>query len=151
MKQSDKLSSSLEDYLETIHHIEAEKKAARVKDIAGRMDVRSASVTGALRSLAKRGLVNYSPYDIVTLTPEGEAVARKIVRRHGALNNFFRNVLCVEEKVAEDCACRMEHMVSDGVLERFVSLAELLASGPCGAVSWDAKKHSFVFRNGKVS
>lgn len=150
MKKSDKLSSSLEDYLETIHHIETEKKAARVKDIAGRLNVRSASVTGALRALSRRGLVNYSPYDIVTLTPEGETVARRIVRRHGALNNFFRKVLCMEEKVAEDCACRMEHLVSDGVLERFVSLAELLESGPCGAVAWDSKKHSFVFRGGNV-
>ena len=60
-------------------------------------------------------------------------------------------MLCVEEQVAEDCACRMEHMISDSVMERFVSLAELLATGPCGAVTWDPKNHSFVFRKGKES
>jgi len=151
MKTKRHLSASLEDYLETILNIEAEKKAARVKDIADRMRVRSASVTGALRTLAKRGLVNYAPYDIVTLTPAGEAVARRIARRHRALNSFFRDVLCVEEQVAEECACRMEHMVSDSVMERFVSLAELLESGPCGTVKWDARKHGFVFRKGRES
>lgn len=151
MKTKRILSASLEDYLETILNIEADKKAARVKDIADRMQVRSASVTGALRTLAERELVNYAPYDIVTLTPTGEAVARKIARRHRALNNFFCDVLCVEEQVAEDCACRMEHMISDSVMERFVSLAELLATGPCGAVTWDPKTHSFVFRKGRES
>ena len=46
------LSASMEDYLEAIFHVAAEKGAARAKDISKRMKVNSSSVTGALRALA---------------------------------------------------------------------------------------------------
>lgn len=143
-----KLSASQEDYLETICHIVSDKKVARVKDIAEKMGVTSASVTGALRSLAERKLVNYTPYDVVTLTPAGESVAREIIKRHGALKDFFRRVLFVDEAAAEDCACKMEHIISDEVIERFVCFAELMAACPCGTLLWQADKHSFVFEEG---
>ena len=53
----EKLSSSLEDYLETIFWIAKEKGAARPKDIADHLEVRAASVTGALKTLAEKKLV----------------------------------------------------------------------------------------------
>ncbi len=57
----DKLSASLEDYLESIYVVAAEKGAARPKDLAERLNVKPASVTGALRHLAGRKLINYTP------------------------------------------------------------------------------------------
>jgi len=69
------LSASLEDYLEAIWHVEAAKGAARAKDIADRLGVNASSVTAALQTLAERGLVNYAPYDIVTLTAAGRPAA----------------------------------------------------------------------------
>ena len=54
------LSASLEDYLEAIFHIVAEKKVARAKEIAEALQVSRPSVTGALHALAERGLVNYA-------------------------------------------------------------------------------------------
>ena len=75
------LSASLEDYLEAIYHIVAEKQAARTKDISQRLKVNNSSVTGALRALAERQLVNYAPYEVITLTASGKKIARDIVRR----------------------------------------------------------------------
>lgn len=72
------LSESLEDYLEAIYHIVSQKQAARATDISKRLNVNPSSVTGALRSLADKGLVNYAPYDIVTLTAEGSVAARLV-------------------------------------------------------------------------
>jgi hypothetical protein len=89
MPKSKRLSANMEDYLETIYHIVSEKKAARAKDIAVRMAVNSASVTGALRLLAEKGHINYAPYDVITLTPSGETLARDIVRRHEILKDFL--------------------------------------------------------------
>lgn len=53
------LSASLENYIRVIYEIIGEQEAVRAKEIAARLDVSSASVTGALRQLAKRGLINY--------------------------------------------------------------------------------------------
>ena len=76
------LSSSLEDYLEAIFHIVGEKQAARAKDIAKRLKVNNSSVTGALRSLAEKGMINYAPYDVITLTTKGQKLAEDVVRRY---------------------------------------------------------------------
>lgn len=89
MLSKNKLTASQEDYLEAIFHISAKKMAARAKDISKYLDVRASSVTGALRTLGKMGLVNYAPYDLITLTEEGHVVAEDIVGRHRALENFF--------------------------------------------------------------
>ena len=55
---SEELTSSLEDYLETIYLIISEKEAVRPKDIAKRLNVSNASVTGALKTLADKGMIN---------------------------------------------------------------------------------------------
>jgi DtxR family Mn-dependent transcriptional regulator len=118
MTMENTLTASLEDYLEAIFHITAEKQAARPKDIAQRLNVKNASVTGALRALADRGLINYAPYDIVTLTQTGREAAEGVVGKHEALRDFFVNILRVDEKTADDAACRMEHSMSDVIFNR---------------------------------
>ncbi len=71
------LSASLEDYIEAIYHIVEEKLVARSKDIATRLDVSRASVTEALRALAKKELINYAPYEAITMTEQGRKIARR--------------------------------------------------------------------------
>ncbi len=132
------ISASLEDYLEAIFHIQAEKQAARAKDIAKRLKVRASSVTGALRSLAEKGLINYSPYDLITLTAKGKAAAEDVVRRHEALRDFFVNVLAIPEKEADEAACEMEHAIPRQVLERFIQFAEFVELCPRGGSKWIA-------------
>ncbi len=122
------LSESLEDYLEAIYHIVGQKGAARAKDIADRLGVTNASVTGALHSLAEKELINYVPYDVITLTSGGEEIARAVVERHEMLFDFFRNVLHVDEGVAQECACRMEHAMPDSVRVSFADFIEEVKS-----------------------
>lgn len=136
MSKSKRLSANMEDYLEAIYHIVSEKKAARAKDIAVRMAVNSASVTGALRLLAKKGHINYAPYDVITLTQGGEALARDIVRRHEILKDFFTKVLDVDEREAEESACKMEHAVSPLIIDRLVRFVEFIQICPRGGEEW---------------
>jgi DtxR family Mn-dependent transcriptional regulator len=123
------LSESLEDYLEAIYHIVSQKQAARATDISRRMKVKASSVTGALRSLADKGLINYAPYDIVTLTPEGSAAARRVAHGHEVLRDFFTLVLAVDDDRADRAACGMEHHVGRDVLRRLGYLARFIADG----------------------
>ncbi|MDD3249975.1 MAG: metal-dependent transcriptional regulator [Smithellaceae bacterium] len=132
------LTASLEDYLETIYHIIVEKQVARSKDIARKLKVSYASVTGALRALSDKGLINYSPYDVVTLTQKGKTAAEDIVRRHETLRDFFVNVLAVDWKDADDAACKMEHSIPDVILERFIQFAQFVEVCPRGGSKWIA-------------
>jgi len=116
-----RLSASMEDYIEAIWQLVAEKQAARAKDIAVRLGVTRASVTGALRALAREGWVNHAPYDVITLTEAGRTEAAEIIRRHEALKEFFVSLLGVEAGEAERAACGMEHAVSGNIVDRLVA------------------------------
>jgi DtxR family Mn-dependent transcriptional regulator len=133
---SGELSASLEDYLEAIYHIVGKKRAARAKDISDRLGVSRSSVTGALHSLSDKDLVNYAPYDIITLTASGETAARDVIRRHNVLRDFFTDVLKIDQTTAEESACRMEHAVSPLVLERLGSFIEFIRICPRIDIRW---------------
>lgn len=142
------LSASLEDYLEAIYHIVHDKRAARAKDIAQRLGVNRSSVTGALHALSEKKLVHYTPYDIVTLTPEGERVAGGIAHRHEVLRDFFTRVLGVEETVAEENACRIEHAVSQDILDRLAGFIDFIQVCPRIDIRWIANTGYFCHRPG---
>lgn len=125
---AEKLSSSLEDYLEAIYHLERRDGVARASDIAQRLDVRGASVTGALQVLSRRKMVNYRPYSDITLTDEGRRQAAEVVRRHQTLHRFFVDVLDVDEEIAQRTACRMEHALPRQILERLQAFVDFLGS-----------------------
>lgn len=130
------LSSNMEDYLEAIFHISQKKQAARAKDIADRLKVNKSSVTGALRSLSEKGLVNYAPYDIITLTTKGKRLAIEIVRRHDALKEFFIKVLLIDAGEAEEAACKVEHAISKNIIDRLINFVEFLEICPRGGKEW---------------
>ena len=136
MSANEALTSSLEDYLEAIFLIVEKKGAARAKDISDRLRVNSSSVTGALHALSDRELVNYAPYDVITLTATGEEAAREVVRRHEALRDFFVKVLAVSGKEAEEAACKIEHGISRTILERFIRFVEYVDRCPLWDVQW---------------
>jgi len=138
MSKQGGLTASQEDYLEAIYHISAKKMAARAKDISKYLDVCASSVTGALRTLARRKLVNYAPYDLITLTDSGRVAAEDIVGRHTALQHFLVHVLGVEEKEADDAACKMEHSVPKPIIERLVKYAEYVEKCPKGGITWES-------------
>jgi DtxR family Mn-dependent transcriptional regulator len=130
MQKKIKLSASLEDYLETIYHIISEKGVARAKEIASTLKVSRSSVTEAFRSLAQKGLINYAPYEVITLTPRGKEMAEDVIRRHQALKDFFIKVLAVNDKIAEDGACRVEHVAPREIIERLSMFVDFIEACP---------------------
>lgn len=136
MTASDALTPSLEDYLEAIFSIVSEKGAAKARDIARRLRVNNSSVTGALKVLSEKGMVNYAPYDLITLTSKGTETARVVTQKHEVLKNFFIKVLSVGPAEAEDAACKMEHYVSPELFERFLRFTQFVEECPRGGASW---------------
>ncbi len=142
-----RISASLEDYLEAIYHTENAKGAARAKDLVQALGVQNSSVTQALRALSERELVNYAPYDVVTLTESGRAVARDVVKRHTTMKAFLSRVLGLPEDVADEGACRMEHSISNVILDRMVKFVEYFEQCPLNDVQWDDEAGFFCGRD----
>src|SRR4051812_14273121 len=94
------ISSSLEDYLETIYLLVQESGFARVKEIAKARAVKAASVSIALRRLAELDLVRYERREYVALTPAGEKLGRRVFSRHRLLTRFFEDVLQMPAEAA---------------------------------------------------
>lgn len=130
------LTPAMEDYLEAIYHLENERRIARVRDIARRLDVKMSSVSSALRSLSSRGLIKYDPHQFITLTDKGIQKAQEIVRRHEVVKRFLARVLYVNEAVAEDNACRMEHNLDPEVIEKLVRFMEFVEMCPLDQTRW---------------
>lgn len=124
--KGNKLSASLEDYLEAIFNLTGQFNIARSKDIAKSLGVTRASVTGALRALKEKGLANYKPYVSVSLTDNGKRSAAEIVRKHNILKSFFINVLGVEKGIAQQAACKAEHTLGPEVIARLLSFIEFV-------------------------
>lgn len=132
MKQSLVLSASLEDYLETIYNLERQERVARAKDIAKALNVGKSSVTAALKTLSKKGFLNYHAYKTIELTDSGARVAKDICRRHEILHDFLFNILNLDEKTAAESACKMEHAIKGQPLERLLRFVEFFSTCPRG-------------------
>ena len=117
-KSRGELTSNMEDYLEVILNLQQEQRVARVKDVAKRLNVKMPSVTGAMKGLAEKGLVNYERYSYLTLTEAGEKIAREIGERHKTFYNFLTVVLQIDHEIAELDACRLEHVTSRITFEK---------------------------------
>ncbi len=124
------LSASLEDYIETIYHIVEEKQVARAKNIADHLGVSRASVTEALRTLSSKGLINYAPYEVITMTSAGRIVAEDVIFRHTTLKKFFTEILTIDEETAEDGACKIEHAAPPQVINRMIDFMKFVNSSP---------------------
>jgi len=124
------LTPALQDYLETIFLLVQQSRVARVRDIAKARDVKAGSVSPALKRLAEAGLVDYAQREFITLTPEGEAEARRVLSRHRILTRFFHEVLLLSAPDADAQACAMEHSLSDDAMDRLVRLFEYLDMCP---------------------
>ncbi len=122
----EKLSVSLEDYIEEIYIQVLKSGQAKVTEIANKLNVKKASVTGALKLLLEQKLINYAPYSPITLTSEGEKVAKNILAKHENLTSFFVEVLGAEKSEATEIACKMEHIVSQKIFENMLKLTDFV-------------------------
>ena len=114
------LTESLEDYIEAIAELIDADGHAHSKNIAARLNVKMPSVTGALRQLAQKGLITYSPHFPVNLTTEGRLVAESVRKRHQILKHFLAEHLGLPPEKASETACRLEHIIDEETIRRFV-------------------------------
>ncbi len=116
----DKLTHAIEDYLKTIYELSLVNGRATTNNIAGRLNVTPASVTGMVKKLAALDppLLDYIKHRGVTLTYEGEKVALEILRHHRLLELFLQETLGYTWDEVHEEADRLEHVISEEMEER---------------------------------
>ena len=87
------LSRSVEDYLKAVYQLTEREQDAATSDIAERLGVAPASVTGMIKRMAESGLLEHEPYQGARLTPRGRQAALAVVRRHRVIEAYLINKL----------------------------------------------------------
>lgn len=126
-------SVAVEDYLKTIYSLSHDEAAAGTSSIAEQLNVAAGSVTGMLKRLSERGLVEHIPYYGARLTAEGEDEAIRLIRRHRVLELFLVKVLGYTWDCVHEEAERLEHAVTDELIDRMATVLGEPESDPHGA------------------
>ena len=107
-----KHNRSSEDYLETILILSERLPVVRSIDIAIELNFSKPSVSVAMKHLKESGKINVSTAGYITLTDTGKEIAEKVYERHRVLAQMLVT-LGVNEKIANEDACEMEHVISE--------------------------------------
>ncbi len=105
-------SESMETYLEVIYNIYLEGKKIRVSDISNILGYSKPSVNRGINSLSKKGYVETAPYKDIELTNVGIEYAKEIIEKHNLIKQFLLKTLNINEEIADEDACRIEHVIS---------------------------------------
>jgi DtxR family Mn-dependent transcriptional regulator len=126
-------SVAVQDYLKTIYELSRGETAAATSVIAERLGLAAGSVTGMLKRLSDQGLVEHVPYYGARLSEAGEEEAVRLIRRHRVLELFLVQVLNYGWDEVHEEAERLEHAVSDLLIDRMADVLGDPAEDPHGA------------------
>ena len=127
------LTAPVEDYLKAVYDLERLGGTAATNDIAHRLGVAPASVSGMVRRLAEQGLLAYERYRGVRLTPAGRRAALRTLRRHRIIESYLATVLGYPWDRVHEEAERLEHAASDELIDRMAAALGDPAFDPHGA------------------
>lgn len=117
----ERLTRSVEDYLKAIYQLSPEGRAASTSEIAHLLALSPPSVTGMVKRLSEHGLLEHVPYRGVQLTDEGRRAALRMVRRHRLIEAYLVDFLGYSWDTVHEEAERLEHAVSDLLIERMAT------------------------------
>ncbi len=142
-------TASMEDYLEAVAMLQGKDKVVRVSQISRKLKVKMPSVTSALKKLSEQRLVEHERYGRIKLTPEGDTVARDVIRRHEALTRFFAQALGINRETAEEDACKIEHVISSLSMERLAKFVEFIEACPLGGANFPSR-YEYYLEHGEL-
>lgn len=139
-------SSTVEDYLKQIYFLQLageEGAFASMGELAAALEVTPGTATSMIKSLDKKGQVEYKPRVGVKLSDSGRKIALCILRRHRLLELFLMKVLGMALHEIHHEAEALEHVVSEKVLERIDTLL--------GNPKWDPHGDPIPSHTGDIS
>ncbi|MBI3910377.1 MAG: metal-dependent transcriptional regulator [Armatimonadetes bacterium] len=132
------VSANTEEYLEWIYRLSKEQDRVTTTDLARKMKISPASVTGMLKRLAEQGLIHYQPYRGIALTEGGRLVGAKIIRRHALLERLLYDVLGLPWHKVDEAVRDIEHYITEEVEERLAHFLGYPTTCPHGEpMDWE--------------
>lgn len=113
-----KVSSSKENYLKAIFHLQEEDGVVTTNALAKELDTRAASVTDMLKKLKTQKLLLYEKYQGFRLSQEGRKVAVQIIRKHRLWECFLVEKLNFGWEEVHEIAEELEHIASKKLIDR---------------------------------
>jgi DtxR family Mn-dependent transcriptional regulator len=129
----ERLTAPVEDYLKAIYSIELAGGSAATNDIAQRLSIAPASVSGMVRRLADQGLLAYEKYRGVQLTAAGRQAALRTIRRHRVIEAYLVRALGYPWDGVHEEAERLEHAASEELIDRMAAAIGEPLTDPHGA------------------
>jgi DtxR family transcriptional regulator, Mn-dependent transcriptional regulator len=115
-------SSTVENYLKAIYQgqssLASDGRLVPMGQVAAALNVTPGTATTMVKALAESGLAEYEPYTGVRLTPAGEKLAALVLRRHRLVELFLVQVMGMSWVEVHDEAEKLEHVVSERLIER---------------------------------
>ncbi len=116
LSETNRLTPSMEDYLEMLYRLSSETTYVRLNDLAAKLNVQPPSASRMMQRLSAQGLVQYERYGMIHLTKLGQEIGAYLLERHDLLEQFLR-LLGVKQNILKD-AERIEHIISRELVER---------------------------------
>ncbi len=113
-----KVSSSKEDYIKAIFHLQEEDAIVTTNALARQLDTKAASVTDMLKKLKMQKLLLYEKYKGFKLSPDGRKMALQIIRKHRLWELFLVKELRFGWEEVHEMAEELEHITSKKLIER---------------------------------
>lgn len=118
-----------EDYLEVVYHLIREKGYATTSDISTRLNVKPPTVSGMVTKLAAKGYLQHEKYRGMTLTEQGEKLAKSVIMRHSVIAEFLA-MLGLDDEVTYEDTEGIEHHVHPATIHRISKAAEYFRKNP---------------------
>jgi DtxR family Mn-dependent transcriptional regulator len=129
---SEPLTRSVEDYLKVIYQLSAAGQPAATSEIAHQLELSAPSVSGMVKRLSEQRLLRHLPYRGVVLTKQGRRAALRMVRRHRLIEAYLVRFLGYGWDTVHAEAERLEHAVSDELVDRMATALGNPAVDPHG-------------------
>jgi len=110
------INESVENYLETILILSHKSNAVRSIDVATELNFKKSSVSVAMKNLREKEYIAITDEGNIVLTDAGKEIANMVYEKHTFLSNWLKSI-GVDEKVAVEDACRIEHVISNESFE----------------------------------
>lgn len=117
------VTESAENYLETILILSKRLPVVRAVDIATELDFKKSSVSIGMKNLREQNYITVTEAGFIYLTPTGKEIAEMIFERHEFISKLFIS-LGVPEQIAQQDACRIEHVISKESFNALKKLSE---------------------------
>ncbi|MDR1785030.1 MAG: metal-dependent transcriptional regulator [Spirochaetaceae bacterium] len=121
--------ASGENYLETILRLYEENGSVRSVDVARKLRVSRPSVSRAMGLLKQAGYIEAEEKGAIHLTQKGFDAADKIYTKHRCLTAFLASIAGVSRSVAEENACRIEHIIDEEVFAGIIAFMRERSQG----------------------